>query len=118
MYLAFPEGEARERVLFDLVKQFSKMDPEYLEWLRYKLSVVGCHALDNMARGLEHAAPEQSRLHGVTRGIADYAATQMKGTTEDDYEIPGILRRSETILSTRMLLNVNRVHEYPIAQLQ
>jgi len=32
--LAFPEGEARERVLFDLVKQFSKMDPEDPEWLR------------------------------------------------------------------------------------
>jgi hypothetical protein len=41
----------------------------------------------------------------------------MKGTIEDDYEIPGILRRSETILSTRMLLNVNRVPEYPIALL-
>jgi len=40
VYLAFPEGEARERVLFDLVKQFAKMDPEDPEWLRYKLSVV------------------------------------------------------------------------------
>jgi len=28
VYLALPEGEARERVLFDLVKPFSKMDPE------------------------------------------------------------------------------------------
>ena len=37
VYLAFPEGEARERVLFDLVQQFSKMDPEDPEWLRYKL---------------------------------------------------------------------------------
>ncbi len=27
VFLAFPEGEARERVLFDLVKQFAKMDP-------------------------------------------------------------------------------------------
>jgi hypothetical protein len=25
-YLAFPEGEAGERILFDLVKKFSKMD--------------------------------------------------------------------------------------------
>ena len=39
VYLAFPEGEARERVLFDLVKQFSKMDPEDPEWLRYKLTL-------------------------------------------------------------------------------
>jgi hypothetical protein len=52
VYLAFPEEEARGRVLFDLVQQFSKIDPEDLEWLRYKLSVVECHALD-MARGLE-----------------------------------------------------------------
>ena len=25
--LAFPEGEARKQVIFDLVQQFSKMDP-------------------------------------------------------------------------------------------
>ena len=83
MYLAFPEGEARERVLFDLVKQFSKMDPEDPEWLRYKLSVVECRALENVARGLNDAATEQPRLRSVTREIADYAATQMKGTIEE-----------------------------------
>ena len=83
VYLAFPEGEARERVLFDLVKQFSKMDPEDPEWLRYKLSVVECRALENVARGLNGAAAEQARLRGVTREIADYAATQMKGTIEE-----------------------------------
>jgi citrate lyase gamma subunit len=83
VYLAFPEGEARERVLFDLVKQFSKMDPEDPEWLRYKLSVVECRALENVAQGLNDAAAEQSRLRGVTREIADYAATQMKGTIEE-----------------------------------
>ena len=83
VYLAFPEGEARERVLFDLVKQFSKMDPEDPEWLRYKLSVVECRALENVARGLNDAATEQARLRGVTREIADYATTQMKGTIEE-----------------------------------
>ena len=83
VYLAFPEGEARERVLFDLVKQFSKMDPEDPEWLRYKLSVVECRALENVARGLNDAAAEQARLRGVTREIADYAATQMKGIIEE-----------------------------------
>jgi hypothetical protein len=36
VYLAFPEDEAKERALFDLIKQFSKMDPEDPEWLRYK----------------------------------------------------------------------------------
>jgi len=83
VYLAFPEGEARERVLFDLVKQFSKMDPEDPEWLRYKLSVVECRALENVAQGLNDAAAEQSKLRGATREIADYAATQMKGTIEE-----------------------------------
>ena len=82
MYIAFPEGEARERVLFDLVKQFSKMDPEDPEWLRYKLSVVECRALENVARGLNDAAAEQARLRGVTREIADFAAMQMRGTIE------------------------------------
>ena len=28
VYLAFPEGEARERVFFDLVQQFSKRAPD------------------------------------------------------------------------------------------
>lgn len=92
VYLAFPEGEARERVLFDLVQQFSKMDPEDPEWLRYKLSVVECRALENVARGLNDAATEQTRLRSVTREIADYAATQMRGTIE------------ETGVTTRQLL--------------
>ena len=83
VYLAFPEGEARERVLFDLVKQFSKMDPEDPEWLRYKLSVVECRALENVARGLNDAAAEQSRLRSVTREVADFAATQIKGMIEE-----------------------------------
>ena len=83
VFLAFPEGEARERVLIDLVQQFSKMDPEDPEWLRYKLSVVECRALENVARGLNDAAAEQARLRGVTREIADFAATQMKGTIEE-----------------------------------
>jgi hypothetical protein len=82
VYLAFPEGEARERVLFDLVQQFSKMDPEDPEWLRYKLSVVECRALENVACGLMEAAAEQARLRGVTREIADFAATQMKGSID------------------------------------
>jgi hypothetical protein len=82
VYLAFPEGEARERVLFDLVKQFAKMDPEDPEWLRYKLSIVECQALENVARSLNLAAAEQARLRSVTREVADYAASQLKGTIE------------------------------------
>jgi hypothetical protein len=80
--LAFPEGEARERVLIDLVQQFSKMDPEDPEWLRYKLSIVECRALENTARSLTDAATEQARLRSVTREIADFAATQMKGSID------------------------------------
>jgi hypothetical protein len=83
VFLAFPEGEARERVLIDLVKQFSKMDPEDPEWLRYKLSIVECRALENTARSLTEAATEQARLRSVTREIADFAATQMKGAIEE-----------------------------------
>lgn len=82
VYLAFPEGEARERVLFDLIKQFSKMDPTDPEWLRYKLSIVECRAIENMAIALKEASTEQSRLRGVTREIADYASTQLKGTID------------------------------------
>jgi hypothetical protein len=82
VFLAFPEGEARERVLIDLVQQFSKMDPEDPEWLRYKLSIVECRALENTARGLTEAATEQARLRGVTREIADFAATQVKGSID------------------------------------
>jgi hypothetical protein len=40
-------------------------------------------ALENVARGLNDAAAEQARLRGVTREIADFAATQMKGTIEE-----------------------------------
>ena len=83
VYLAFPEGEARERVLIDLVKQFSKMDPHDPEWLRYKLNVVECRALENMGRSLNEAAAEQARLRGVTREIADFASVQLKGTIEN-----------------------------------
>ena len=83
VYLAFPEGDARERVLIDLVKQFSKMDPHDPEWLRYKLSVVECRALENVARSLNEAAAEQARLRGITREMADYAATQLRGTIEN-----------------------------------
>ena len=83
VYLAFPEGEARERVLIDLVKQFSKMDPHDPEWLRYKLSVVECRALENMGRSLNEAAAEQARLRGVTREIADFASVQLRGTVEN-----------------------------------
>ena len=82
VFLAFPEGEARERVLIDLVHQFSKMDPEDPEWLRYKLSIVESHALENTARGLTDAAAEQARLRSVTREIADFAATQMKSSID------------------------------------
>ena len=82
MFLAFPEGEARERVLIDLVQQFSKMDPEDPEWLRYKLSIVECRALENLGRSLTDAALEQARLRGVTREIADFAATQIKGSID------------------------------------
>jgi hypothetical protein len=58
------------------------MDPEDPEWLRYKLSIVECRALENTARGLSEAATEQARLRGVTREIADFAATQMKGSID------------------------------------
>ena len=64
VYLAFPEGEARERVLFDLVKQFSKMDPEDPEWLRYKLNVVECRAMENMARALQRSCFRTSQAPG------------------------------------------------------
>src|ERR1700741_4879720 len=82
VYLAFPEGEARERMLFDLIKQFSKMDPTDPEWLRYKLNVVECRAMENMARALNEAATEQAKLRGVTREMADYASLQIRGTIE------------------------------------
>jgi hypothetical protein len=56
------------------------MDPEDPEWLRYKLSIVECHALENTAHSLTESATQQARLRGVTREIADFAATQMKGS--------------------------------------
>jgi NAD(P)-dependent dehydrogenase (short-subunit alcohol dehydrogenase family) len=75
VYLAFPEGEARERVPFDMVKQFSKMDPEDPESLRYKLNVVECSAMENMVRALNEAATEQAKLRGITREMAHFAST-------------------------------------------
>ena len=45
--------------------------------------MVECRALENVARALNDAAAEQARLRGVTREIADYAATQMKRTIEE-----------------------------------
>jgi len=82
VFLAFPEGEACERVLIDLIQQFSKMDPEDPEWLRYKLGIVECRAFEILARSLTEAATEQVRLRGVTREIADFGATQMKGSID------------------------------------
>jgi len=58
------------------------MDPEDPEWLRYKLSIVECRALENTARSLTDSATEQARLRSVTREIADFAATQMKGSID------------------------------------
>jgi len=43
---------------------------------------MGCRTLENVARRLNEAAAEQARLRGVSREIADYAATQLKGTIE------------------------------------
>jgi len=78
-----PRGQARERVLFDLVQQFSKMDLEDLEWLRNRSSAVECHALENVdMRDWNHAAAEQARLFSVTPEIADFAAAQMKGSID------------------------------------
>ena len=82
VYLAFPEGAARERALFDLIKQFSKMDPDDPEWFRYKLNVVECRAMENIAQALKEAASEQARLRGVTREMADYASLQIRKTIE------------------------------------
>ena len=69
VYLAFPEGEARERALFDLIQQFAKMDPQDPEWLRYKLTVVECRAMENIAAGLVASAAAQDRLRAVTREV-------------------------------------------------
>lgn len=57
VYLAFPEGEARERVLIDLFKLFSTMDPEDSGRLRYQLSVLSRIRRPYrtwMQRGIEH----------------------------------------------------------------
>jgi hypothetical protein len=83
VYLAFPEGEARERALFDLIQQFAKMDPQDPEWLRYKLTVVECRAMENIAAGLVASAAAQDRLRGVTREVSDYAAREMKVTVQN-----------------------------------
>ena len=91
VYLAFPEGDSRERVLLDLVRQFTKMDPEDPEWLRYKLSIVECKAMENIATCLAQAAEEQARLRGVTREIADFTSrelrTAMKQATDDTRQL-------------------------------
>jgi hypothetical protein len=81
--LAFPDGEARERVLFDLIQQFAKMDPQDPEWLRYKLTVVECRAMENIAAGLVASAAAQDRLRGVTREISDFAARELKVTVQN-----------------------------------
>jgi hypothetical protein len=83
VYLAFPEGEARERVLLDLIQQFAKMDPQDPEWLRYKLTVVECRAMENVAAGLVASATAQDRLRGVTREISDFAARELKATVQN-----------------------------------
>ena len=83
VYLAFPQGDARERVLFDLVQQFAKMDPHDPEWLRYRLTVVECRALENVAAGLVASAAAQDRLRGVTREISDFAAREVKVTVQN-----------------------------------
>src|SRR5579863_7631690 len=82
VYLAFPEGESRERVLLDLVQQFTKMDPHDPEWMRYKLSVVECKAMENVAARLVESAAAQDRLRGVTREIADFTARELKVTVQ------------------------------------
>jgi hypothetical protein len=83
VYLAFPDGEARERVLFDLIQQFAKMDPQDPEWLRYKLTVVECRAMENIAAGLVASAAAQDRLRGVTREVSDFAARELKVTVQN-----------------------------------
>jgi hypothetical protein len=83
VYLAFPDGESRERVLFDLIQQFAKMDPQDPEWLRYKLTVVECRAMENIAAGLVASAAAQDRLRGVTREISDFAARELKVTVQN-----------------------------------
>lgn len=83
VYLAFPEGEARERVLFDLIQQFAKMDPQDPEWLRYKLTVVECRAMENVAAGLVASAAAQDRLRSVTREVSDIAARELKVTVQN-----------------------------------
>ncbi len=83
VYLAFPDGEARERALFDLIQQFAKMDPQDPEWLRYKLTVVECRAMENIAGGLVASAAAQERLRGVTREISDFTARELKVTVQN-----------------------------------
>jgi hypothetical protein len=86
------------------------MDPFDPEWLRYKLSVVECCALENVARGLNDAAAEQARLRGATREIADYAATQMKGTIEEAGGTPR--RLLEDVLASLLdFIAVEAIHK-------
>jgi hypothetical protein len=83
VYLAFPEGESRERALLDLVKQFAKMDPQDPEWLRYRLSIVECRAMENVANRLVESANAQERLRGVTREISDFTSRELKVTIQN-----------------------------------
>ena len=48
--------------------------------------------MENVARGLSDAAAEQTRLRGVTREIADFAATQIEG-----HHRGGAWRRAATL---------------------
>src|SRR5207253_1324843 len=41
-----------------------------------------CKAMESMARALNEAATEQARLRGVTREMADFASSQIRGTIE------------------------------------
>jgi len=65
VYLAFPEGR-RENGFSSIWSSSSRRWTRKIRWLRYKLSVVECRALENVARGLNDAAAEQARLRGVT----------------------------------------------------
>jgi hypothetical protein len=121
VYLAFPEGEARERVLFDLVKQFSKMDPEDPEWLRYKLSVVECRALENVSRGLNDAAEEQARLRGVTREItSDFKQCLSAGVKEQVVDEPLVLqgKRGQFPRQSEHGMDVASGQQFPLARFE
>ncbi|AXC16416.1 hypothetical protein ACPOL_7226 (plasmid) [Acidisarcina polymorpha] len=80
---AFPEGEERERFLVDLVDHFAKIDPDDPEWLRYKLTVVECRALERMGEGLAQATEEMGKMRGSFREIADFSALQLRRNITD-----------------------------------